>query len=45
MKQLATVALMLNLGVASLYAQQRPVKSRIRTGRLIENPERRLTRI
>ena len=26
MKHLATVALMLNLGVASLYAQQRPVK-------------------
>jgi hypothetical protein len=26
MKQIATIALMLNLGVASVYAQQRPVK-------------------
>ena len=26
MKHIATVALMLNLGVASLYAQQRPIK-------------------
>ena len=27
MKHIATVALMLNLGVAGIYAQQKPVKS------------------